>query len=554
MPETPGGGRMGGAGGRWAETAKERLMSDRTEKGLFREWTLSYNPATGEAIGSTPVDTLEDVRGAVAKARAAQADWAGTPVSERAEALVRVRGRIVDRADEIAAVISKDSGKTRVDALATEVLPAAMAVSYYARKAEGFLEDRPVSPGSLLFANKRSRIVRVPWGVVGIISPWNYPFAIPFSEAIMALLAGNAVVLKVATETQIVARALAECIGAAGLPEGVFACVNLPGKVAGDALLEGGVNKLFFTGSVTVGKSLMRKASETLTPLSLELGGNDAMLVCEDADLERAAAGAAWAGLQNAGQSCGGVERIYVHEAAYAEFLGILKERVESLRVGPDTDFQVDVGAMTTRRQVETVQRHVRDALGKGAVLFAKSEAPEGSKGHFLPAMVLTDVDHRMLLMREETFGPVVGVMKVKDMEEALALANDSNLGLTGSVWSADAAKADSIARRMQAGAVLINDHLMSHGLPETPWGGFKESSLGRAHGELGFDEMTQPQVIVRDILPGVKRDLWWYPHGRALYEGFLGVLDLLYSPELPRRLRGLWRVLKLAPRMFEGE
>src|SRR5208337_3263194 len=233
------------------------------------------------------------------------------------------------------------------------------------------------------------------------ISPWNYPFSIPFSEVIMALLAGNAVVLKVASETQLVGKALEACIGAAGLPSGLFAYVNLPGKQAGSALLEAGVNKLFFTGSVAVGQQLMAEASRTLTPLSLELGGNDAMLVCEDADLDRAAAGALWAGMQNAGQSCGRVERIYVHEAVYEEFLRLLKERVEALRVGHDRDFEVDVGAMTTRRQLETVGRHVQDALGKGAVLYASSKSPEDSNGLFLPAMVVTNVDHGMLLMRE---------------------------------------------------------------------------------------------------------------------------------------------------------
>jgi acyl-CoA reductase-like NAD-dependent aldehyde dehydrogenase len=516
------------------------------------EVTASYNPATGERIGSTPLNTPQDVKEAVARARGAQGEWATRPISERAHLLLRVRAYIVERAQELAATISADNGKTRVDALSTEVIPAALAVTYYTRKAQEFLKDRHLGTGSLLFANKRSRVVRVPWGVVGIISPWNYPFGIPFSEVIMALLAGNAVILKAASETQLVGKALEACIGAAGLPSGLFANANLPGKQAGRALLEAGVNKLFFTGSVAVGQELMAEASRTLTPLSLELGGNDAMLVCEDADLERAAVGALWAGMQNAGQSCGGVERIYVHKAVYEEFLRLLKEKVEALRVGQDRDFEVDIGAMTTRRQLETVGRHVQDALAKGAVLYASSRSPQDSKGLFLPAMVVTNVDHSMLLMREETFGPVVGVMKVKDMDEAVALANDSNLGLTGSVWSHDSSRADALARRIQAGAVTINDHLMSHGLPETPWGGFKQSSLGRTHGAIGFDEMTQPQVIVHDVLPRLKRDLWWHPHGRRVYEGLLGILDVLYATSLGRRLSGLWRLLGLLPRMFK--
>ncbi len=524
-------------------------MDDGHEAG--REATQCVNPATGEVIGASRLQTREELRRIIAEARAVQPAWAALSPRTRAKALLPVREFIVGRADELAATISRDNGKTRVDALATEVLPAAIALTYYAKEAAGFLAPRSLRPATWLLANKRSHVVRVPYGVIGIISPWNYPFSIPFSEVVMALLAGNAVVLKTATETQMVGRALEECLCAARLPKGLFAYVNMPGRLAGEAFLEEGVNKLFFTGSTAVGKSLMVKASERLTPLSLELGGNDAMLVCEDADAERAAAGALWAGMQNAGQSCGGVERIYVHERIYEAFIGSLKRRVEGLRVGPDADFAVDMGAMTTQRQVETVRRHVEDALAKGARLYASSASPEGGPGLFLPAMVLTEVTHDMLVMREETFGPVVGVMKVANMDEAVSLANDSNLGLTASVWSRSRRRAEALARRIEAGAVTVNDHLMSHGLPETPWGGFKESSLGRTHGRIGFDEMTQPQVIIHDVLPGLRRDLWWHPHGEEVYAALRSLLDLLYGGGWVRRLRALPALLRTFPRMF---
>jgi succinate-semialdehyde dehydrogenase/glutarate-semialdehyde dehydrogenase len=391
----------------------------------------------------------------------------------------------------------------------------------------------------------------VPWGVVGIISPWNYPFAIPFSEVVMGLLAGNAVVLKVASQTQIVGRALERCFLSAGLPEGIFAYVNLPGHLAGTALLEAGINKIFFTGSTAVGKQLMAKAAETLTPLCLELGGNDPMLVCPDADLERAAGGAVWAGMQNCGQTCAGVERIYVHQDVYQPFLDLLAEKVRARRVGPDTDHRVDLGAMTTPQQMEKVRRHVRDALERGATIYAQSACPQDSPGHFLPAMVLTGVDHSMPLMREETFGPVVGVMQVADVDEAVRLANDGELGLTASVWSRNRKAARKLAARLQAGVVTINDHLISHGLPETPWGGFKQSGLGRTHGALGFAEMTQPQCLVDDFMPGVKRNLWWHPHSPDVYAGIKGILHFLYGPRLCDRLAGVWRLAKFFPRMF---
>ncbi len=515
--------------------------------------TACSDPATGEVFGYSSLNTVDDLAAAVARARSAQASWALLPSRERARRILPVRDYLVAHADELALVISRDNGKTRLDALATEILPAAISVTYYARMAPRFLAPRRLGSASLALANKRSTLARLPWGVVGIISPWNYPFGIPFHEVVMALLAGNAVILKTASETQMVGRALADVLGAARLPEGLFAFINMPGRVAGDAFLDAGVDKLFFTGSVPVGKTLMAKAAETLTPLSLELGGNDPMLVCEDADVERAASGALWAGMQNAGQSCGGVERIYVHEKVYGPFLAALKPRVEGLRVGPGASFQSDMGAMTTARQMETVKRHVEDALAKGATLYAKSKSPEDGKGFFLPAMVLTSVTHDMVTMREETFGPVVGVMKVRDMEEAVALANDSNLGLTASVWSRDRGKAARLARRLQAGAVTINDHLMSHGLPETPWGGFKQSSLGRTHGQVGFDEMTQTQVLVDDILSFTPRELWWYPQSEAVYEGIKGLMLGLYARSMGTRLGGWLKAIRVLPRVFKA-
>lgn len=511
------------------------------------------NPATGALLGYSQLNSVAEVRQAIEQARAVQPQWVSTPIKERVRLMKKVQRYLADHMDDLSEIVSRDNGKTRIEALATEILPAAMAVAYYCRQADRFLRPQKIAPGNLFLLNKRSRIERVPFGVVGIISPWNYPFSIPFSEVVMALLAGNAVILKTASETQLVGRTLEACFQAADLPSGLFHYVNVPGRQSSEAMLDGGVDKLFFTGSVPVGKQIMARAAETLTPVVLELGGNDAMLVCEDADLERAAEGAVWAGLQNCGQSCGGVERIYVHESVYNAFLERLKEKVETLRIGYDTDHQVDLGAITVERQMETVQTHMVDALEKGAVVFAQAEVSEECPdGQFMPAAVLTDVDHTMLVMQEETFGPVLGVMKVKNMDEAIELANDSNLGLTGSVWSRNRPKAKQLARRIKAGAITINDHLMSHGLAETPWGGFKQSSIGRTHGQLGFDEMTQPQVIVDDWLGFTKRQLWWPPYSPEIYEGLRGIMTALYQPGLGGKWAGLRKVLKILPRMFK--
>ena len=533
------------------EEIRISTMTDQQSKQKV-EQTVCRNPATGEILGYSPLIDLLELEHIISRAKIAQKSWSQLDVKERARYMLQVRNYLVQHAERISEVISKDNGKTRVDALATEVLPAAMAMNYYTKHAKKFLKTRYICPGNILLLNKLSKVVRMPYGVVGVISPWNYPFSIPFSEVVMAILAGNAVVVKTASATQWVGRILEKCFLAADLPEGIFNYVNIPGRIAGSALLRNGIGKLFFTGSVSVGKQLMAEAGESLTPLVLELGGNDAMLVCEDADIFRATSGAVWAGFQNSGQSCAGVERVYVYEKVYHSFLQLLKEKVEALRVGFKDDFEIDIGAMTTERQVSKVKSHLDDALAKGARVYARSAEPEGkSSNTFFPAMVLTEVNHDMLLMQEETFGPLLGVMKVKDMDEAVALANDSHLGLTGSVWSRDRCRAEGLARQIQAGVVTINDHLVSHGLAETPWGGVKQSGIGRSHGAIGFDEMTQPQVIVHDILPFARQNIWWHPHGKKVYEGLLGAIRFLYSTSIRQRVKGFYRLLKILPRYF---
>lgn len=514
--------------------------------------TPCTNPLNGELLGYSPLHHKEDVTAAMETARRIQPEWAATPVQQRARLLNRINRFLTGEIDRIVDTISRDNGKTRVDALATEVMASAIATRYYCRKAPVFLKESRTGTGSIALFFKRTHVVRVPYGVIGIISPWNYPFSIPFNEVIMGLLAGNAVLLKTATETQAVGQILKECILSSGIPAGLFHYLNIPGRVAGPTFLEAGVDKLFFTGSVPVGKQLMAQAANTLTPVNLELGGNDAMLVCPDADPDRAAAGAVWAGLSNAGQSCGGVERIYVHQDIHDPFMNALKQRVEALRVGNGIELDTDIGVMTTASQCKTVKAHIDDALEKGAQVFARTPLPDNfNSDRMVAPVVLISVNHDMRVMKEETFGPVLAVMKVPDMEEALRLANDSDLGLTGSVWSRNRKEARGLAKRIRAGAVTINDHLMSHGLPETAWGGFKQSGIGRSHGKLGFMEMVQPQMIVDDMLPGVKRSLWWHPYSRKLYTGLKGLTIGLYGRGLKKRISGWLAAIRILPRMF---
>jgi succinate-semialdehyde dehydrogenase/glutarate-semialdehyde dehydrogenase len=513
--------------------------------------TVTRNPATGEVLASTPELSAAEVRDAIRRARAVQTAWAASPLKTRRRYISVMRAALLQDMDGAAQVISRCVGKPELEALATEIMPALGGSRWYERKARGHLKPQRLAMGSVLFFNKRSTVHRQAYGVVGIISPWNYPFGIPMHEIVPALLAGNCVVFKTSPETLPVGAYIAGLFARAGLPPDVFQHLNVDGPLCGNLFLEqDGVDKLFFTGSVRVGKLLMAKAAETLKPISLELGGKDAMIVCADADLERAAGGALWAGFTNAGQSCAGVERLYVHKDVYAPFMAMLKQKVEALRVGVDQD----VGALCTERQAATVRQHYDAALASGATLFAQTPMPAGLNGQFIPPTVLTGVDHRMQVMREETFGPILGVMQVADDEEALTLANDSCYGLSGSVWTRDARKGERLARRMQAGAVMVNDHLLSHGLTETPWGGSKDSGVGRGHGAWAFEEVTQPQVVVEDWLKLARRNVFWHPYDQAMYDGLKGAMHLLYGKELRARLAGALLFLKIMPRMFSAK
>ncbi len=485
----------------------------------------AVSPATLEELGRVPFTDLSKLPAMFVKAREAQRQWAATPFSVRRRHIRKMQDYIVTHAVELARVVSQENGKSRTDALATEVIPCALSCDWYGKNAPKVLKPKRLPSGSILFFNKRNVVVRAPLGVVGVISPWNYPLSIPFGEVVMGLMAGNAIMLKVAAATVLVGKAIEEIVAAGELPDGLFHHIVGSGGEVSRAFFENKVDKIFFTGSVPTGKILMAQAAANLTPLSLELGGNDPMVVFADADLERAANGAAWAGYQNAGQSCGGVERIYVHESIYDPFVQLLAEKTASMRHGVDINFDVDMGSMTTEDQLLTVRRHVTGAVKGGAKIVAQSSPAFRANGYFHPATLMTGVNHQMDLMREETFGPVLPVMKFRDVDEAVLLANDSTMALTASIWTKNIHFAQKLAHRITAGAVTINDHLYTHGMAETPWGGPKESGLGRTHGVLGLEEMTQPRLINWDILPWTKRNLWWYPFSREQYDALLSAL-----------------------------
>jgi acyl-CoA reductase-like NAD-dependent aldehyde dehydrogenase len=532
-----------------------------------------YNPATGKALAPLREHTMEQLSRAVAAAQAAQKKWRAVSVRERARYVHAMRRYICGRAERFAEVISECTGKTRIDALSTEVIPALLAARYYAKKAERFLRPRRIRGGPPLFFFKRSVLYREPYGVVGIISPWNYPFGIPFHEVVSGLLSGNAVILKVATQAQPVGELFEELCRAARLPKNLFWHCLLPGAKAGPALLDAGIGKLFFTGSTEVGRLLARQAGERLIPVCLELGGNNPMLVLDDANLARAVGGAVWAGMSNCGQSCGRAQRIYVVRKVYVRFKRLLCERVAALTQGYAEDSSFDIGSLTTPAQFEKVKRQVEGALAAGARIVASAgtgpavaqgttggTGPAGARinsgapaaaagGLFYPPIVLETDNHDLDLLKQEVFGPVLILVEVGDAAQAVRLANATDMGLTASVWSANPYRAENAARRIQAGAVTTNDHLMSHGMSDTPWGGYKNSGLGRAHGRQGFEEMTQLKVIIRDRLATLPRSFWWHPHGRRVYRGLLGLATMLSGKNVRQRLKGALGFLRLALR-----
>src|SRR5699024_95267 len=512
--------------------------------------TDNINPATGELYKQIPNTSFDAFPAMMEKARAAQKQWAALSFKERGKHLEKMEAYLTAHAEEIALLISQSNGKTQTDALSTEVLPCVLASQWYRKKAPKYLAPKNRGGGSFLFGNKRSRMYHLPLGVIGIISPWNYPLSIPLGEIFMALMAGNAIFLKVAAATPAVGEAIELIMAAGELPEGLFHHIVGSGSKTADAFFEHGIDKLFFTGSVGVGKQLMAQAAPTLTPVVLELGGNDAMIVLEDADLERAANGAAWAGYQNAGQSCGGVERIYVVQSVYDEFVNLLAEKTRALTHGPGhRNLDVSIGSLTTAGQLRTVEQQMEAALSQGAQIVAQSTAKgEIENGFFHPATLLTNVTEDMLVIKEETFGPLLGVIPVASAEEAIAKANHSELALTSSIWTKSNRRGRQLAEQLETGVTTINDHLYTHGLSETPWGGWKESGIGRSHGPEGLLEMVNTKVINWDMLPS-KCNLWWYPHTAATHAALLHALRFAAGANLLTRLQSS---LKLLPYMLK--
>jgi acyl-CoA reductase-like NAD-dependent aldehyde dehydrogenase len=490
-----------------------------------------HRPIDGSVIESIAIDSPEAVAATVARVRQSQPAWEAIGFSGRRRWLEGLRDWILANQDAVDDLMQQETGKVRADAT-LEAFYCLEAINFWCDQGANFLADEIVSPHNPLMKAKRAKIVYRPFGVVGMISPWNFPVILSLGDAIPALLAGNAVVIKPSEITPLtlieLVRAWREEVGA---PD-VLAVVNGMGETGGALVDE--CDYMQFTGSERTGKIVMKRAADTLTPVSLELGGKDPMIVTRDADIERAVNATAWGGLLNTGQICISIERVYVEEPIYDEFVDKLRAKVETLRQGADGDsYTAEVGAMTSPAQIEIVSDHVEDARAAGARILTGGKRKEGAGDWYEPT-VIADVDHSMKVMREETFGPVIPVMKVRDVEEAIELANDSPYGLGSSVFAGDAAEGERIARRIEAGHCNVNDVLINYNILGLPMGGWKNSGIGVRHGAQGIRRFCHTEALTIPRLPTAKSEPVWFPYSPRKR----GVVRRLYTFINARGLR----------------
>jgi acyl-CoA reductase-like NAD-dependent aldehyde dehydrogenase len=489
----------------------------------------SHSPSDGRSLGSVAVTSPQDVQPVVDAVGRLQPFWAQLTLAERGRYLQRAAQVLIDESDQIRDLLAAEQGKPRNEAFSMELLPTIDALGWIAREGQRILADEKIPMPQLFLKTKRSFFTYEPLGVVGVISPWNYPWSIPFGEVALALMAGNGVVLKPASLTPLIGERIARVFERAGVPEGLVRVVH--GAGTGSALARSSVAKVFFTGSVQTGREVAEVCARQLKGCVLELGGKDPMIVLADANLAHAISGALWGGFANAGQTCAGIERVYVMRDVAERFTEGVIAGARALRIGDPMSWDTEIGPMVSREQFELVAELVDDAVGAGASLRCGGPAPPPSgfeHGAFYAPTVLTGVTHDMRIMREEIFGPVLPIIVIDSEDEAVRLANDSEFGLGASVWTADRGKGERIARELESGMVWINDHMFSHGACQCAWGGVKDSGLGRTHSKFGLYECVNVKLRVWE--GSALRDPWWHPYDETLGRALRQTAGVLYG------------------------
>jgi succinate-semialdehyde dehydrogenase/glutarate-semialdehyde dehydrogenase len=459
----------------------------------------------------TEENSIEDVENAFAKARIVQREWRKVPIPERALRVARVTGYVFEHADELCQVISKSVGKPLGEAFMSEIYGAMDSTFYYYTNVEEILgKKEEIQLGFYNSLAKESYVVYKPVGVVGIIGPYNFPYIIPFEQAVQCLMAGNAVVMKPSSDVIPVGKKIQETFDSTDLPEGLVQTMYGRGSTVGNAIVDN-ANLVIFTGSTDTGKQIMRRAADHLTPAILELGGKDAMIVFTDANLERAARGARWGCFSNSGQVCSSVKRLFVHADIYDGFVNRVVELTRELKQGDPLALGTDIGAMVNEEQLNIVNAKVQHALEEGATVLTGGRRNPDLPGYFYEPTILGSVRNDMDCAQQEIFGPVMVVIPFHTEEEVIEMVNNNPYGLTASVWTNDIEKGERVAHEIIVGTAMINEVVYTFGLAATPWGGPKSSGVGRTHGKLGFLHVLEPLHVNVDRYESP--DVWWTPY-----------------------------------------
>jgi succinate-semialdehyde dehydrogenase/glutarate-semialdehyde dehydrogenase len=487
---------------------------------------------------TTPIDHIPAI---IEKSRSAQQFWSALGISERCAIIKNAREHILDHIDEIAALISEENGKPLNEAIIHDILPVLELMTYFSGRATRLLKKKNIPMRLML--HRKSHIEYWPMGVIAVISPWNFPFSIPFGEIVLALLAGNSVILKPSEYTERTGLKIQEIMEHSGLPSNVLTVVT-GGPEHGHALVTGQVNKIFFTGSVATGKKVMAAASNSLTPVILELGGKDAMIVMPDADIDYATSAALWGAFANSGQVCASIERIIVHETIHDRFVEMLTNKINMLS---RSETSKNLGRITMPKQLEVYNEHIEEARRTKGIKIHGGQIFKDQQ-RMDPTIVYAESGEdnetaleSLRVYREETFGPIVAVTKYRTIQQAIDKTNDSQYGLLASIIGKDLAVAQQMASRLQVGSVLINEVIYTHGLPETPWGGVKNTGFGVVHSDDGLLEFVHKRHVHSERIPGFRiKSPWWFPYSEKQLSAFKNMLECLYRRSLVRRALAL--------------
>jgi acyl-CoA reductase-like NAD-dependent aldehyde dehydrogenase len=501
------------------------------------------NPATLEQIAELPVASAAEVAAAASRARDAQRLWQAKSFAQRAKLLYRFRDLLIDEQEQLADIVTAESGKPRSEVYGNELFYVCDVIGFWAKNAEKFLSAKKIRPHLFMFKTKKVLSSYYPLGVIGLISPWNFPLVLTAGDAVPALMAGNAVLIKPSELTPLTALFVAELAQKAGFPDDLLQTV-IGGAETGQEIIDH-VDMIAFTGSVEVGKLVAQRAAERLIPVSLELGGKDPAIVLRDADLERAANACVWGALMNSGQVCTSIERIYVEAPAYEPFVAKVVEKVRALRQGVSHE-EIELGSMSSEEQFEKVKAQVNEAIAKGAKVLTGGGANPNFHGFFYAPTVLVEVNHDMAVAREETFGPIMPIIKVRDADEAVRMANDSRYGLDACVFTRDKHAAARMVDQLDTGTVCVNDALVNYIIPDTPMGGVKESGIGRRHGAEGIRKYCRQKTVVVDRL-GLKSELPWFPASRKKTEQVRRLITLLWRSGWKNKFRSPGRARQSA-------